>query len=321
MKYNKKQIEESIIKWSGIMLENNMIDESELKTLISEGLLKRTKARIGQFFKKTVKTAKDAAEAIHDVIKPNKGAKMLIVALDKLSKKGINPGVVKMFASMGEEKYYPIVDFKVEKKKNVILIVNPDNSSAQPKNVKAFRELIYRDCGMKSNMKITDVIESISLAKINDAAEAKMNESFNLMFESKLSDYIEDNNLSKDDALKDENIKKIKKLTKQNDTKTKEAIEKYFAKKDKDNSSSADDSDNSDSSSDSSSFEDDEDLRDEDKKKAEEEAAKKKAEEEAKPKFIMLDNQLLDVIPKKTAIGFKFSKTKAEIDMDYAFVM
>ena len=52
------------------------------------------------------------------------------------------------------------------------------------------------------------------------------------LMESKLSDYIEKNKLSKEDAMKPEHFKELKKLIKQGDDKTKAAIERAFANKD-----------------------------------------------------------------------------------------
>ena len=320
MNYNKKQIEESIVKWSKRMLDNDMINESELKELLGEAGFKRLFAKVRDIAKKTVTGAKKAAEAIHDLVKPNKGAKMLLTALNDLAKHKIDLGNVKIYASIDDgQKYIPVIDFKVQKQKNIILIVNPDNASATPKTMKEFREVVFRDCKMKSNEKLTDVVASITVAKINNAAEAKLDESIKIVLESKLTDYIKDNNLSKEDALKPENIKKLKKFTKQNDDKTKAAIEKAF-----DKIESGKDASKKTKKSSSSSFDKSEDLpaetKEEKKKREEAEVAKKKAED-AKPKYTALDNELLEVLPKKTAIGFKFSKSKAEISMDYAFTL
>lgn len=52
------------------------------------------------------------------------------------------------------------------------------------------------------------------------------------LMESKLSDYIEKNKLSKEDAMKPEHFKELKKLIQQGDDKTKAAIERAFANKD-----------------------------------------------------------------------------------------
>ena len=49
-----------------------------------------------------------------------------------------------------------------------------------------------------------------------------------MIMESKLSDFLEQNGLTKDDALKDDNVKKIKRLLKVSDEKAKAKIEKYF---------------------------------------------------------------------------------------------
>ena len=69
-------------------------------------------------------------------------------------------------------------------------------------------------------------VESIKCAEV----PKELSES--ILLESKLTDYISSKKWSKEDALKPENLKELKKLTKQNDEKTKAAIEKHFASKD-----------------------------------------------------------------------------------------
>ena len=52
----------------------------------------------------------------------------------------------------------------------------------------------------------------------------------NMLIEGKIEDFIKDNNLSKDAALSDENIAKLKKILKVNTDKTRAKLEKYFEK-------------------------------------------------------------------------------------------
>lgn len=55
-----------------------------------------------------------------------------------------------------------------------------------------------------------------------------MNFNDRMLLEGKIEDFIKSNNLSKEDALNDENIKKLKKILKLNDDKTRAKVEKYF---------------------------------------------------------------------------------------------
>ena len=51
---------------------------------------------------------------------------------------------------------------------------------------------------------------------------------YTLLLETKIEDFIKDNGLSKEDALKDDNIKKLKRILKLSPDKTKRSIERYF---------------------------------------------------------------------------------------------
>ena len=334
MKYTKLQIEEAIAKWQKYMFDHQMINESEYQKMLEEGSftgLKRAGARLKHFGKKIASTVKDAAKAVHDIIKPNKGAQMLLTAMDKLAKHKIDLSTVTMYASPGEEgKYYPVVEFKVEKKRNVILGINPGNPGAKPKILNDFKNFILKECNWKPGMKVTAIVASINLAKLNDAAEKKLNENEELMLESKLTDYIDKNKLSKEEALKPEMIKKFSSrkglnLTHDSKEKIKAAIEKHFAKKDAikvdDSKKNDQKTSKNDKKETSSKVKDDKFSSGEkiEQSKKEEPKNVEEPKKDVKPTLTVLDNDLLEVIPKKTMIGFKFSKTKAEIEIDYAF--
>ena len=68
-------------------------------------------------------------------------------------------------------------------------------------------------------------------ANIKDGIMSILFESYDsILLEGKLDDYIADNKLTKEQALSGETFKAIKALIKQGDEKTKDAIEKAFAK-------------------------------------------------------------------------------------------
>ena len=181
-------------------------------------------------------------------------------------------------------------------------------------------------------------VESIKCAEVPKAL------SESILFESKLTDYISSKKWSKEDALKPENLKELKKLTKQNDEKTKAAIEKHFASKDEKKDTSKKEAAKKSTTKKSTTsniaivkkpaskkpsetkvepagepskkgkdVESTPDFGDEEEKTAAKLEAKP---EEKKDVLKFFDNKLLDVQAKGNAIGFVFSKSKAEIALD-----
>ena len=145
-------------------------------------------------------------------------------------------------------------------------------------------------------------MKSISLAKKIMPGEVSESE---VLLEYKLDDYIKKNKLDVKAAMSGDAYKEIKRtITKQNDAKTKEAIKRAFSR-----------------------------IKAAEKPMPKLKPSKNPAPKpsqnkaEAKPTtsspskltVAVLDNELLDVIPKKTSVGFKFSKPKAELEIDYAF--
>lgn len=195
-------------------------------------------------------------------------------------------------------------------------------------------------------------VESIKCAEV----PKELSES--ILLESKLTDYISSKKLSKEDALKPENLKELKKLTKQNDEKTKAAVEKYFASKDEKKEPSKKEAAKTSTTKKPTSKKTAtkkpsetkaEPAGEPSKKGKDAEGSNPKTEEvkagteekkdgEAKPDFgdeeektaakpeekpdekkdalKFFDNKLLDVQAKGNAIGFIFSKSKAEISLD-----
>ena len=228
-KYTQKQIVESIVHWSTYMLENGMATEEELKGLLNEGLFKRAVAGAKGAIKKTkeaISNSKKATkETLHDIFLPNDGVKKMLVAMSKASKDGIEFDGVKIYANLGGKgKTIPVVGFAMANgKKTLILLVDSTNKSAKPKTLSELRDFLVIDQNIK---KVKAQVEAIKCAEVPKSL------SESILLESKLTDHIISKKWSKKDALKPENLKELKKLTKQNDEKTKAAVEKYFASKD-----------------------------------------------------------------------------------------
>ena len=157
-----------------------------------------------------------------------------------------------------------------------------------------------------------------------------------------MTDYISSKKWSKEDALKPENLKELKKLTKQNDEKTKAAIEKHFASKDEKKDTSKKEATKNSTTKKSTTSKNATVKKPASKKTATKKPSETKAEpagepskkgkdaegskqdtkevktgtEEKKDALKFFDNKLLDVQAKGNAIGFIFSKSKAEISLE-----
>ena len=350
-KYTEKQIVESIVHWSTYMLENGMATEEELKGLLNEGLFKRAVAGAKGAIKKTkeaISNVKKATkEAIHDVFLPNDGIKKMLIAMSEVSKAGVELDGVKIYANLGGKgKTIPVVGFAMANgKKTLILLVDSTNKSVKPKTLTELRDFLVVDQKIK---KVKAEVESIKCAEV----PKELSES--ILLESKLTDYISSKKWSKEDALKPENLKELKKLTKQNDEKTKAAIEKHFASKDEKKDTSKKEVAKKSTAKKPTSKKTATKKPSETKAEPAGQPSKKgedveggnpetkevktgteeKKDGEAKPDFgdeeektaakpdekkdtlKFFDNKLLDVQAKGNAIGFIFSKSKAEIALD-----
>ena len=213
------------------------------------------------------------------------------MAKDKIAFKGVN-----IYATLGKESPLPVIGFMLKGKKSLVLLVDKNLSNAKPKTLNDLREFWHSKMG---KVRIKDAIDGIYCAEApKDALKT--------LSESKLTDYIEKNKLSKKDALKPETLKEIKhlKIMKQKDEVIKAAIEKYFAQKDDNTSSNAKNKISGKATSKKSIS----------KKDIAANAAPAKKDE--KPALTMFDNQLLDVKAEKNNIVFIFSPSKAEIKLD-----
>ena len=357
-KYTEKQIVESIVHWSTYMLENGMTTEEELKGLLNEGLFKRAVAGAKSAIKKTkeaISNVKKATkETLHDIFLPNDGVEKMLVAMSKASKDGIEFDGVKIYANLGGKgKTIPVVGFAMANgKKTLILLVDSTNKSAKPKTLSELRDFLVVDQKIK---KVKAQVESIKCAEVPKAL------SESILLESKLTDYISSKKWSKEDALKPENLKELKKLTKQNDEKTKAAIEKHFASKDEKKDTSKKEATKNSTTKKSTTSKNATVKKPASKKTATKKPSETKAEpagepskkgkdaegskqdtkevktgteenknvevssdfdgeeekpEEKKDALKFFDNKLLDVQAKGNAIGFIFSKSKAEISLE-----
>ena len=359
--YTQKQIVESIVHWSTYMLENGMATEEELKGMLTEGLFKRAVAGVKGAMKKAKDAISDASKAtkekLHDIFLPNDGIKKMLIAMDKVTKTGVELDGVKIYANLGGKgKTIPVVGFAMANgKKTLILLVDSSDKSAKPKTLTELRDFLVVDQKIK---KVKAEVEAIKCAEVNkELAES-------VLLESKLTDYIGSKKLSKEDALKPENLKELKKLTKQNDEKTKAAIEKYFASKDEGNkeqpkkdahakksgtketkkptskkptqkkaSETKEEAAGEPSKKGKDAEETKVDPKDakagtEEKKDGdlpdfgndEENKPEEKPVEKKKDTFKFFNNKILDVQAKGNNIGFIFSKSKEEINLDKKYV-
>lgn len=358
--YTQKQIVESIVHWSTYMLENGMATEEELKGMLTEGLFKRAVAGVKGAMKKAKDAISDASKAtkekLHDIFLPNDGIEKMLIAMDKVTKAGVELDGVKIYANLGGKgKTIPVVGFAMANgKKTLILLVDSSNKSAKPKTLTELRDFLIIDQKIK---KVKAEVEAIKCAEVNkELAES-------VLLESKLTDYISSKKLSKEDALKPENLKELKKLTKQNDEKTKVAIEKYFASKDEGNkeqpkkeapakksgtkkstetkkptskkltqkkaSETKEEAAGEPSKKGKDAKETKVDPKDaktgtEEKKDGEAtpdfDNGEEKPIEKKKDTFKFFDNKILDVQAKGNNIGFIFSKSKEEINLDKKYV-
>ena len=223
MKYTKEQIEESIVNWSSYMLKNNLATEDEVKDMLNEGLFRRAVDAVKRFGARAEEIAHAinwAPQKIYDIIcKKNAGVEKLIEAMEKMRKNGATFDGIKMYAVLGAETY-PILRFAViNHKSTLVLIVDKTAKNTNPLTLNDLKDFL-----VSNKIRLTTFIDSIVCAEQKNAEK--------MIAESKLSDYIEKNKLSKADALKPDVIKHIKRnITKKNDEDTKSMIEKYFSKK------------------------------------------------------------------------------------------
>ena len=359
-KYTQKQIVESIVTWSTYMLENGMATEEELKGLLNEGLFKRAVAGMKGAMEKTKEALSNASKAtkekLHDIFLPNDGVEKMLIAMNKVSKDGVELDGVKIYANLGGKgKTIPVVGFAMANgKKTLILLVDSINKSAKPKTLTELRDFLVVDQKIK---KVKAAVESVKCAEV----PKELSES--ILLESKLTDYISSKKLSKEDALKPENLKELKNLTHYSNEKTKAAIEKYFASKDEKKEHSTKEAAKKSTTKkptaakkpkvkktatkkpvetkaeptgepskkgkdvEGSELEakevdigtgekKDEDLPDFEGSEKKKEEKPEQKPEEKKDAFKLFDNKLLDVQAKGNNIGVIFSKSKAEISLD-----
>ena len=225
-------------------------------------------------------------------------------------------------------------------KKTLILLVDSTNKSAKPKTLSELRDFLVVDQKIK---KVKAEVESIKCAEV----PKELSES--ILLESKLTDYISSKKWSKEDALKPENLKELNRLTKQNAEKTKAAVEKYFASKDEKKDTSKKEVAKKSIAKKSTASETTTAKKPTSKKTTTKKPSETKAEpagepskkgedaestpdfgdeeektvakpeeksDEKKDALKFFDNKLLDVQAKGNAMGFVFSKSKAEIALD-----
>lgn len=226
--HTKKQIEETIYKWTAYLLENKMIDEDEAKELLGEALFKRAIAALKKAGKKVAskfgQIVVGTAKNLHDQFATNSGVKAMIAALDKIKAKApkFDFSKVRLFVTLDNETF-PVIRLAMAKgagKSKLFLLMNQNKKDAKPVTLVDLKNFFFEKLGKTPDIK--NEIDGVYCAEVPE----------DMLSESKLTDYIEKENLTAKTAKKPENIKILKKLTKQGEQKVLAAIDKYFAKKD-----------------------------------------------------------------------------------------
>ncbi len=344
-KYTRKQITESICYWTKHLLENGLATEEECRDLLGEGLFKRAKAAVKRGWKKTKEIAHAinwAPQKIYDkVFKPNEGVKKLVEAMATAVKQKIDLSKMRMYVNFGgvREQTYPIIGFTLLKKKSVLMmLVNRRSKSAKPQTLGDLRKFVLAH----DISNIAATIESIQSGEVPQSLAES------ILLESKLSDFIEKNKLTKKQALRSDNFKQLKRLIKQGDEKTKTAIEKYFqthtSKKSLSSKSTSKSSGGSTSKkpskqTQSPSFKQKDKELDAETRSREDSGEPMKngkpiekdiyavpdsgsgqfGDNLTEDDIVVFDNELINVKNVKNDIGFMFGKTKAEIALDKKF--
>ena len=328
--YTKKQIEESIKHWANYLLESEMATEEEVKDILGEGLMRR----IGHGIKNAIKKTKEVAHDINwlpqkmwdKVFKSNEGVKMMLDTMDRIIKNGkIALENVNIFASV-PGKVYPIVGFSLIKHKTVLLLfVDRENTSAKPKTLGDLRKFL-------DDADVNNIVAAIDSIRIAEAPESLLE---SIILEVNAVDrMIDKNRWTKQQALKPENLKLLKKAFKQNEKNTIEKIEKHFASKNTSNTTTSAKKSSKSSSTKPTSIKTTTSTTtskpSEDSSVSSVETSKEKqsvdfgnsstTKKNPSDAIKVFDNELIKVVPdNKTGdknIGFIFTKTKAEIAID-----
>lgn len=189
-----------------------------------------------------------------------------------------------------------------------MLLVNRSMVSDVPQTREKLRDFFIDKL---NGADLKDVIESIYCAEI---ARLPLHESLPLLDESKLDDFIEKHKWSRDDALKPNNFKILKKAIKQRDAKTKAAVEKHFANM-KSKPTNSRKVPKLTASVDSVEQKSQMDYVGQLMKKDTSTKVPSHAKDGAFT-LTLFDNKLLDVKAEDGNIGFVFSKSKKELELD-----
>ena len=331
MKHTRQQVENSICKWSGYLLENKLASEAEVKQMLGEGLFKRAKTYVKNAFKHVgqgiASGAKKVGLKVHDTFAANKGVAKLMDAVAKLMDKGIDAEDIKLYVSF-KKKTYAIADFALAKNRKTLALLFDDKA----KKTKTYEELeqFMLDNKITGNDKrITDFVDSLIIGQIENGLDS-LNESKKSSAQQKIAKVLEVLGWDSKKALKDDNIENVMNLLgmKNKTTVAQEIADYYKSKGEKgvdDPTISSDDP--------ASDFRDDKsDSADDDEKDAEEDAEEKPDfdKEENTPKTEtmntalmkttdgdtvgVMDNAFLNVLTKGNAIGIMFDMPKAEIE-------
>lgn len=226
----KERIVESIVHWSSYMLDNGMVTAEELDSMLSEGIFKRAVGAIKRGVSSTkdaLKSAKDSViTKIHDTFKTNDGVKKMLLAMNEIIKSGKDLKGTHLGVST-DKGDFGVTDFAlIDKKRKLLLVFDGKKAGMQGLTLNDFRKFIIDNKVKKIANFIDSVMCAFTPAKVAESVIAESNA---------IDKYIDSNNLSKEDALKPENMKAFRKVSHKNTEDIKAAIEKHFSAADKGN--------------------------------------------------------------------------------------
>lgn len=299
MNYTKRQIKDTICKWSVYLLENKLASEDEVKDMLDEGLFKRAKTYVKNAFKHVgqgiAHGVKAAGLKIHDTFAANAGVKELMNALKQLWKKNkVKPDKIKFYI-FDSKNTFPVEKFVLSKNKKALAALYSDQNKT-PCTFKDLAKLLVDNKVVGNDRKITDFVEALVIGKIEDDVSFSESEVLNEADEfSRLDDVLDALKWSKKTALSQpKNIQKIMALLGiRNENALREKIKEHYAEKGDDSSISSDGSDDSDEK-----FDEDPDTAD-DKK------PKKNKKELDKEKLAKSENDYLIKTTDDEEVGIK----------------
>ena len=204
MKHTRQQIENTICKWSGYLLENKLASEAEVKQMLGEGLFKRAKTFVKNAFKHVGQGIASGVKKVglkaHDTFAANKGVAKLMDAVAKLMDKGVDAEDIKLYISF-KKKTYAIVDFALAKNRKTLALLF-DDKTKKTKTYEELEQFMLDNEITGDDKQITDFVDSLIIGHIEDDLDA-LNESKKSAAQQKIAKVLEVLGWDSKKALKD----------------------------------------------------------------------------------------------------------------------